>query len=475
MIIRSVHVQNLCGLLDTTLNCDSLTALVGGNGCGKSTFLRALDLFYAHAPQVSSQDFYDNQTNSEIRISITYSDLNERATALFRHYMDGDNLSVTRKITVVDGKVSAKFHGTKLQNPAFLPIRNAVNKTEARRIYNEIRLDSAFSELPSASSAEQVHEAIGQFEKNHPELNARQDDDGQFFGFTEVAQGYLGRFTRLLLIPAVRDAEGDSIEGRGSVITALMDMVVRNRLAERQEIVDLKREFQERYSELIARENLPELDQMQNELTSTLQTFIADSSVEIEWSAAGEVSFPAPRAEIRLAEHGYYSSVGNSGHGLQRTFVLTMLQQLASERANRVADSDSEPDDVPNLVLCIEEPELYQHPIRARNFAKVLRDVASGTIRGVANATQVIYTTHSSYFVGIDRFHQIRVFQKVENGPDSPRITRVTQVTGAAVAQRIGEIHNPGRDEPRNTWESIRPKLHTIMTPSLMKDSFRIR
>lgn len=472
MIIKSIHVQNFCGLLETNLYCDSLTALVGGNGCGKSTFLRALELFYSRAPRVSPQDFFANDTNREIRIGVTYGALGERAEALFRHYMDGDSLTVTRIITLVDGKVSAKFHGTKLQNQAFLPIRNAATKMEARQIYNDLRLRSEFVELPPASSTEKVHEAITQFEVNHPELNIRQDDDGQFFGFTEVAQGYLGRFTRLLLIPALRDAEGDSLDGRGSVITALMDMVVRNRLAERQELVDLKREFQERYSELIARENLPELDLMQYELTSTLRTFIADSSVEIEWAAPGEVSFPTPRAEVRLAEHGYYSSVANSGHGLQRTFVLSMLQQLAREQSNRITDNNPELEDIPNLVLCIEEPELYQHPIRARNFAKVLSDIASGAIPGVANTTQVIYTTHSPYFVGIDRFHQIRVFQKLDNGPDSPRVTRVTQVTKVAVAQRIGEIHNPGRDEQRNTWESIRAKLHTIMSPIINEGFF---
>ena len=44
MIIKSVRESNLRSLLEETLNCESLTALVGPVGAGKSPFLRALDI-----------------------------------------------------------------------------------------------------------------------------------------------------------------------------------------------------------------------------------------------------------------------------------------------------------------------------------------------------------------------------------------------------------------------------------------------
>ncbi len=58
---------------------------------------------------------------------------------------------------------------------------------------------------------------------------------------------------------------------------------------------------------------------------------------------------------------------------------------------------------LPNLVLAIEEPELYQHPSRQRHLASVLLNLAEGALPGVAKNTQVIYTTHSPLFVGLDR------------------------------------------------------------------------
>ena len=39
MLIQNVHVKNFRSILDESLPCDSLTALVGRNGSGKSSFL----------------------------------------------------------------------------------------------------------------------------------------------------------------------------------------------------------------------------------------------------------------------------------------------------------------------------------------------------------------------------------------------------------------------------------------------------
>jgi len=47
------------------------------------------------------------------------------------------------------------------------------------------------------------------------------------------------------------------------------------------------------------------------------------------------------------------------GHGLQRSYLLALLQELAG----------SEAPNAPTLILGCEEPELYQHPPQARHLA----------------------------------------------------------------------------------------------------------
>jgi len=100
-----------------------------------------------------------------------------------------------------------------------------------------------------------------------------------------------------------------------------------------------------------------------------------------------------------------------------------MLQHLTlAQAAARNSDGATESVErsaeikVPNFVLAIEEPELYQHPSRQRHFSAILFKLASGAIPGVSGKTQILYATHSPLFVGIDRIDQIRVLTKKENG-----------------------------------------------------------
>jgi putative ATP-dependent endonuclease of OLD family len=123
MIIQSVHIQNFRSVMDETMSFANLTALVGSNGCGKSTFLRGLEVFYAPSPRVGVDDFYNRDAGKEIVIGVTFSGLSEEAKLLFENYMQGETLTVERVISWDEGKVSSQYHGASLQCPAFEAVR----------------------------------------------------------------------------------------------------------------------------------------------------------------------------------------------------------------------------------------------------------------------------------------------------------------------------------------------------------------
>ena len=78
-------------------------------------------------------------------------------------------------------------------------------------------------------------------------------------------------------------------------------------------------------------------------------------------------------------------------------------------------------------MLTIEEPELYQHPSRQRHFAEVLIKAATSMEPMFGGSTQVIYTTHSPLFVGLDRFNYIRVLGKSDAIKGQPKVTTLKQ------------------------------------------------
>ncbi len=475
MLIQNVQVKNFRSILNESLPCDSLTALVGRNGSGKSSFLSALELFYNPTARVTPEDFYAEDVTQDIEIAVTYTDLNAEAKDFFSAYIDNDRLTVVRIFSDPQSGRSSSYHGMRLQNPDFVIIRNAGPAAMAiRKKYDEIRKKEKYASLPSVNSADAVRRELVIWETQNPEHCKPLRDEGQFFGFTQVGQGYLGRYTKFIHVPAVRDALEDATERRGSSVTELMDLVVRSALAKRKNVEDFRQRTQDQYRAIMNPMNLSELDNLSHDLSRTLQSYVPDAKVLLQWSELPDISIPMPQAEVKLMEDDYESRVERTGHGLQRAFIITMLQHLDAVRyvepvpedgASEGAESDAGAINfqLPNLILAIEEPELYQHPSRQRHLASVLLNLAAGAIPGVVENTQVIYATHSPLFVGLDRFDQIRVLRKVSRKDGRPRTTHLKRADMGAVASELW--HASDRQGERFTAETLKPRLQSMMTP----------
>jgi hypothetical protein len=382
---------------------------------------------------------------------------------------------VERVISFGGGKTSARYFGAMLRHDKFTPVRDGLlvkdrGKT-ARAEYDALRTVAPYESLPEWSTLAAAPDALSAWEAAHPDHCTRSRDDGQFFGFSSVAQGYLGRYTRLLYIPAVRDAADDAEEGRGSVLTSLMDLVVRTAVANRPALVRLKQRSQALYERALDPTAIPQLVDLGKNLTSTLQTLVPEVSIELQWRQLAELDLPLPSADVRVVEDGYPSAVERTGHGLQRAFIMTMLQHLAMAQAVEAEQERESPTaELPNLVLAIEEPELYQHPSRQRHFARTLDRLAEGTLKGVADRTQVLYGTHSPLFVAIDNIHRVRLLRRVGETPGLPKVTRVVRTSLGEVADELWRAD--GQPQPPYTAITLLPRLTTIMTPMMSEGYF---
>lgn len=281
MNIKSVRVSNFRSLLEETLNCEALTALVGPNGAGKSSFLRALELFYAPTPAVTPDDFYNHDTSREIEIAITFTNLLPKEIERFSSRMSGSDLLVMRVLTAGGGRNSGKYYGFRLQNPDFSNVR-ATTGRDLLNLYRELREKKGY-ELPAARSQGDAETAMEEWESANADKLELDRDDGQFFGFTNVARGYLGDLTRFLFIPAVRDAAEDVNEGRSSAITALMDLVVRATLTSRKEFAELKEEIRSKFGAITDPADLPELGLLAGRLPDPQEPYSCRSARRAVW------------------------------------------------------------------------------------------------------------------------------------------------------------------------------------------------
>jgi predicted ATP-dependent endonuclease of OLD family len=464
MRVKSVRVQNFRCIRDETLNCENLTVLIGANGSGKSSFLRALDMFYNPNARYSEEDFYARDTSKNIKITVTFDNLSEGEKQIFKKYVEGGELSVEKELTWPLSRGSQKYYGMSLVNPDFQAFREAEG-VSLRREYEKLREMGKYSSLPSYSNKESAEAILKEWEETHPEECERRRDEGQFFGFKEVGEARLERFTRFILVPAVRDASQDASEGRGAIMTEIMDLVVRKALAQRKDITEFRENVNKYYKEIFDPAKIPELHDLEKELGDLLKTYSPNTGIKIDWRKDMEIDVPMPEANISLIEDYYSSPVSHAGHGTQRSFILAMLQYLAlAERSEeQEKEASSSLIEMPNLILGIEEPELYQHPDRQRYLSKILAKLSKQGIPGVTRQIQVIYSTHSPLFVNIDHFDEIRVFRKIKEDDNLPKQTKIFYAKLDDIARKLEEFDS----KPRDTYsgETLRDRLRALMNP----------
>jgi predicted ATP-dependent endonuclease of OLD family len=471
MIIKEVHISNLRCIKNETIKLNELTLLVGANGVGKSSFLTALQLFYSTDDTLTEEDFFANNTTDEACISVTFTNLSSQAKLLFNKYLEGEDLTVVRVFRWNNGHVLATYHGSKLQIADFSLVRTANSAADKKTAYLAIRADTRFSGLPAWSSQSTGLEAIEAWEITHPELCERGRDDGQFFGYKSVSAGYLGRFTKFILVPAVRNAAIDGEEGKNSLFGQLIDIAIRSNTDGTTELLELTKEMKTRYEKIIDTTKTSELRKIEEDLSRELATYVIASDVKLSWDEMPTLQLPPPKAIAKVGEEGHVSSIEKKGHGLQRAFIMTLLQYLEStkKRKNAEAIQEGEEIEIPNLILGIEEPELYQHPDRQRHFFKILSNLAKiNNTPSETSSTQVIYTTHSPYFVGLNHFDDIRLIRKKKN--ETIPEAYITSVTLDKVAIELASL--VGGDQRQFTGDSLRIRLQTLMTPWMNEGFF---
>jgi len=101
--------------------------------------------------------------------------------------------------------------------------------------------------------------------------------------------------------------------------------------------------------------------------------------------------------------------------------MLALLQEL----------SMFDPENVPTLLMGIEEPELFQHPPQARYLAETLIELSESN-------SQIIICTHSPLFIPGDSFDKIRLAREVGE-PSETKIKRLTYESLAAELHSVGE------------------------------------
>ena len=401
MRIASVSIRNFRALKNVEIEFDAVTTFIGPNGVGKSTVLHALDWFFNGKPGgLADSDFCFGSTEKDIEVRISFCDLTQADRhALGKYAPEGVTTFTAWKRRSHDGlevlSANAKSY------PLFNEIRASASASLKKERYALLRNTRSDLGLPLATTGLAVDHELTSWESSNIDLleDAPENLQTNFFGFN--GNGKMAGLFDFVLVTADLRAGEEAVDGKSSIVGRILERSVDRTVVDQEisQIVDEARLRQQQAYESGFKGQLSILNQKLNAIVST---YSPGREIQL---APGEITLKAVRTtfDVSVIDGPAETAVERQGHGFQRTLLISALQLLAQSSA---VESDGV------ICLAIEEPELYQHPIQAQTFAKILRALSEDSSKRI----QVVYATHSPYFLEARHFNQIRRLTRSSDG-----------------------------------------------------------
>jgi len=469
MQIKKIKIENLGPIKNASLETQPLTILVGQNGVGKSTVLKALSLFYDDSIKIDERDYYNENTNDSISIKITYEKLSDTEKERLQNYIQNDELVVEKIFQFNEGKITSKYHGSKYVNPDFDTFRDASGRTELKKTYETIREE--YQDLPEYTKKEEAEANLQTWENSNRDKCSPIRDEGQFFGYKNVGTHRLIRNTKFIHIPAVHKAIDESKDQKTSSIGEITQLVVKGKLASDPEFQKIEQNAISEYEKYFEKAKESQLKSLSSSLSDSLNLYFPGTGINLDWDDQNRVSIDLPDTTVEVTEEGYPNTIDRCGHGLQRAFILTMFQELALLQSNQQEGEVDSQIDLPGIIIGIEEPELYQHPDKQRHLFNTLYKLSEKKVEGVATTFQVIYATHSPLMVSYQSFDQIRLLTKINTGIEGlPRATKIIDTN----LRKVSSLVETSKNLPSGSIsdERLRQRLIHLMTPWINEGFF---
>ena len=414
MKLTNVRIQNFRSCRDVSLEVGGMQALVGANNAGKSAVLLALDfLFNPSAKSLSEESFWNKDTSLEIRVEAIFSDLTDKEKEALGAYLKADgtfHIARSAKMGAKTGesefdseqgedKIGIGQHYKKpVPEPEWLQESNINGKNitewwkgKDQLVVEGVSFADSWTGTTKKPGVEEWKGKAEEFITTHADKIPMQDawiDNPK--GYANVLKGTLPFF---VLVPAVRDvteeSKGTKSSPFGKLLFAILDTVTQEK---RTKIESILAEISKQMNRSGGGERVPLIADTEKQLNTLLNDFFTGCDLEIEFETPTlEVLLSAPKLYV---DDGFRNAIETKGHGLQRAVIFTILRRYA-EYITSSSDGKKR-----NLILAVEEPELYMHPQAQRTVRRVFRKIAEG-------GDQVLFSTHSSLLVDVAYFDEI--------------------------------------------------------------------
>ena len=399
---------------------------------------------------LGEEDFHNKDTTKDIEITVTFDDLNDEVKKDFKSYVRQNQLTITAAASwnTATSKAEVKQYGQRLVMTDFKAFFEAEKAgklvPELQSIYETIV--ELHPDVKGPKTKKDMSARLREFEELNGKMCTLERSQDNFYGFTKGSDR-LKKYVNWVYVPAVKDASSESTEARNSALGELLRITVRSKINFDEEIQSLRERTREDYQKLIAK-NQKALDDVSTSISDRLSMLAHPSATaQLKWieEEGRSVVVNDPVAKIFAAESGFSGDIVRFGHGFQRCYLVSLLQELAGTGLN----------ESPTLILGMEEPELYQHPPQARHLSDVLHALAAGN-------SQVMVTTHSPYFISGYHFENVRLVRRADDTESSTIDAVSYKQVAKGLANATSQPILPPSAEQARLQQALSPQLNEM-------------
>lgn len=418
MKIKSLKIRNFKTFDDEGiyLTLTDLTTLVGENSTGKSNILEALDLFFNFSSsKIMKESFHHDDNTKEMSVEIKFGMLSDSEKKKFKIHLDEkEELEIKQVIKLSSGEDDSKQkyeeskHGNRWRTQLDwanltpkLPTKTNIKSWWKKDLkIGDFDFKSLFETEDGDPDPETYQAKLEQLWDEHFDIIPKEKETGdeKVLGWKGKLKGNLPKY---FYIPAIRDVNEDLKVLKTNPFGEIIGWLTQNITAEIEK--DFKTRTGDIFKEVMGtvdkdQEGKSKIAYLNEKLNANLGVNL-ECKLELKFGTPQmtDVIFPSPQL---YANDGYYSIIDLKGHGLQRLCILSLLRTY-NDVKKRMENVER------NVIIAIEEPEIYLHPPIKRATYKLLRSLSG-------KKDQIIYSTHDGYFVSVEHFDEIRLFKKIK-------------------------------------------------------------
>lgn len=425
MILKSLEIKGFRQLENVKVLFDQATFLIGENNVGKSSILKALELFLSGGKQPPSDEDYclfNCEETSETKLKTSMIEL----TGVFENLPKEANTwrgfkGRIEKYTPVDENDSGlrltyrkKYY---YQRPKDYKVEILLKKRKEKYKFDEI------NDMVDLGKFGVTREELSEiFPERNPIKKFTQADKKKFEEFDSLFEilpeeewsvenpggiqgNILARLPKFIYIPArdeLNTMDGNKNSPMSEILTTIFDDIKENSNGFKK----LSEALKELEQEMNFQDSTTEYHRMITQLNKELTKVFPTAKINAVANLSDSNKILKPQFEISLSSN-VETSVSQQGTGMIRASVFSLLkfrEQWLKER-NQSGNT---------LIIGFEEPEIYLHPNAATQMKDAIYDLVSKEL-------QIVCTTHSPYMIGMDKENQ-QVLNRITKNQDITEI-----------------------------------------------------